>query len=128
MLGLLFVGSVCYLAILVGFQSHIFHYLYGDRYAEYGGRTVLLLGLLPLVEGVAWVLAAALGALERPDLTFRSAGAGAVVALAVGIPISMRLGAAGALLGIAVSYVVMGIIMVFFLIRTGRCGRGIVRQ
>lgn len=128
MLGLLFVGSACYLAILVGFRSYIFHYLYGDKYAEYGRWTFLLLGLLPLVEGVPNILVAALGALERPDLTFWSAGAGAVVALVVGVPISMTLGATGALLGIAVSYAVMGMIMVFFLLRTGRFGRGIVKQ
>jgi O-antigen/teichoic acid export membrane protein len=125
MLGLLLLGSTCYLAILIGLRSYLFHFLYGDKYSEHAGRTVLLLGLLPLVEGVAWVLAAALGALERPDLTFWSAGAGAVVALAVGVPISIRLGAAGALLGILVTYVSMGLIMFFFLVHTECCGRGI---
>ena len=111
MLGMLFVGSMCYLAIMVGFGSHIFHYVYGNKYTAYAGWTALLLGLLPLFEGASYILSTALGALERPDMTFWSAGVGAFVALTVGVPISMRLGAAGALFGIAVTYILMSLIM-----------------
>ena len=128
MLGVLFVGSVCYLAIMVGFGSHIFQYVYGNRYTVYAGWTALLLGLLPLFEGVSYILSTALGALERPDLTFWSAGVGAFVALTVGVPISMRLGAAGAILGIAVTYVLMGLTMGIFLVQTRRCAKGTVKR
>jgi O-antigen/teichoic acid export membrane protein len=111
--GLFLSGSACYLALLYGFRSEIFHFLYGGKYAAYAGWPLLLAGLLPLAQSLPNVMGNALGALERPDLVFWSYVGGGAFALAVGVPLGWGLGVRGALVGLAVSYALMGVLTLF---------------
>jgi O-antigen/teichoic acid export membrane protein len=70
----------------------------------------------------------ALGALERPNLAFWSYVGGGAVALALGVPLACAIGVGGALAGIAVSYVLMGVFMVFFLVRSVSPERSMARK
>jgi O-antigen/teichoic acid export membrane protein len=117
-LALFLLGSACYVALLWGFRFQIFHFLYAGKYAAYAGWTLLLLGLLPFAQSLTCVMGNALGALERPDFGFWSYVGGGAVALVLGIPFGSRLGVRGALAGLVVSYVFMGVLMLFFLMRS----------
>jgi O-antigen/teichoic acid export membrane protein len=117
-LALFLLGSACYLALLWGFRLQIFHFLYAGKYAAYASWPLLLVGLLPFALCLPCVMGNALGALERPDLGFWSCVGSAAVALALGVPLASSLGVGGALVGLVVSFVVMGVLMLFFLMRS----------
>lgn len=119
-LALFFLGSACYLALLWGFRLQIFHFLYAGKYAAYASWPLLLVGLLPFAQSLPTVMGNALGALERPNLGFWSCVGSGAVALALGVPLASSLGAGGALVGFVVSYVLMGVLMLFFLMRSVR--------
>ena len=126
-LALFLLGSACYLALLWGFRLEIFHFLYAGKYAGYASWPLLLVGLLPFAQSLPNVIGGALGALERPNLGFWSWVGSGAVALALGVPLASSLGVGGALVGLVVSYVVMGALMVFFLMRSGYRERSIRR-
>jgi O-antigen/teichoic acid export membrane protein len=111
-------GSACYLALLWGFRLQIFHLLYAGKYAAYAGWPLLLVGLLPFAQSLPNVMGNALGALERPYLVFRASLGSGAVALALGVPLASNLGVGGALVGLVVSYALMGVLMLFFLMRS----------
>jgi O-antigen/teichoic acid export membrane protein len=113
-------GSACYLALLWGFRLQIFHFLYAGKYTAYASWPLLVLVLLPFAYSVPCVMGSALGALELPDLGFWSCVGSAAVALAFGIPLASTLGVRGALVALVVSYVLMGVLMLFFLVRSVR--------
>jgi O-antigen/teichoic acid export membrane protein len=113
-LALFFLGSACYLALLWGWRWQIFHFLYAGKYAAYAAWPLLLAGLLPFAQSLPVVMGGALRALERPNLTFWSSVGSGAVALALGVPLASRLGVGGALVGLVVSYVLMGVLMLFF--------------
>jgi O-antigen/teichoic acid export membrane protein len=116
-LALFLLGSTCNLALLLGFRSQIFRYLYAGKYAAYASWTLLLVGLLPFAQSLTAVVGGALGALEQPKLVFSSTVASGAFALALGVPLASSLGVGGALLGLVASYVLMGVLMLFFLMR-----------
>jgi len=126
-LALFLLGSACYLMLLWGFRLRIFHFLYAGKYAGYASWPLLLVGLLPFAQSLPTVMGGALGALERPNLAFWSSVGSGAVALALGVPLASRLGVGGALVGLVVSYVVMGVLMLFFLMRSVRRQRSITR-
>ncbi len=117
-LALFCLGSACYLALLWGFRLQIFRFLYAGKYAAYASWPLLLAGLLPFAQSLAIVMAGALGALEKPNLVFWSYLGGAAVALALGVPLASSLGVRGALVGPVVSYALMGVLMLLFLMRS----------
>jgi O-antigen/teichoic acid export membrane protein len=117
-LALFLLGSACYLALLWGFRLQIFHVLYAGKYTGYASWPVLLVGLLPFAQILPCVMGNALGALERPNLVFWSGVGSGAVALALGVPLASSLGVGGALAGIVASYVLMGFLMLFFLLRS----------
>ena len=117
-LALFLLGSACYLALLWGFRFEIFHFLYAGKYVAYAGWPLLLAGLLPLAQSLPIVMGGALGALERPNFTFWSCVGSSAVALALGVPLASGLGVGGALAGLVASYVLMGVLTVFFLMRS----------
>jgi len=117
-LALFLLGSACYLALLWGFRLQIFHFLYAGKYAAYAAWPMVLLGLLPFVQSVPVVLGGALRALERPNLAFWSCVGGSALALALGVPLASSLGVGGALVGLVASYGLLGMLTLFFLIRT----------
>jgi O-antigen/teichoic acid export membrane protein len=126
-LALFFLGSACYLALLWGFRLQIFHFLYAGKYAAYASWPLLLAGLLPFAQSLPKVMGGALGALERPDLVFWSSVGSGAVALALGVPLAFTLGVGGALVGLVVSYVLMGVLLLFFLMRSVHRERSITR-
>jgi O-antigen/teichoic acid export membrane protein len=105
----------------------IFHFLYAGKYAAYASWPLLLVGLLPFALCLPCVMGNALGALERPNLAFWSCVGSAAVALALGVPLASSLGVGGALVGLVVSFVVMGVLMLFFLMRSVRRKRRTTR-
>jgi len=119
--------SPCYLALLWGFRLQIFHFLYAGKYAAYASWPLLLVGLLPFAQSLPNVIGNALGALERPNLAFWSSVGSGVVALALGVPLAFSLGVGGALVGRVVSYVLMGALLLFFLMRSVHRGRYVTR-
>ncbi|MGA2423830.1 MAG: polysaccharide biosynthesis C-terminal domain-containing protein [Terriglobales bacterium] len=126
-LALFFLGSACYLALLWGFRLQIFHFLYAGKYAAYASWPLLLAGLLPFAQSLPNVMGGALGALERPDLVFWSSVGSCAVTLALGVPLASTLGVGGALVGLVVSYVLMGVLLLFFLMRSVHRERYITR-
>jgi O-antigen/teichoic acid export membrane protein len=126
-LALFLLGSACYLALLWGFRLQIFHFLYAGKYAAYASWPLLLVGLLPFAQSLPNVIGNALGALERPNLAFWSSVGSGVVALALGVPLAFSLGVGGALVGLVVSYVLMGALLLFFLMRSVHRGRYVTR-
>ncbi len=115
---LFLLGSTCYLALLWGFRLQIFHFLYAGKYAAYAGLPVLLVGLLPLAQSLPVAVGGALRALEQPNLAFWSCAGSGAIALVVGVPVASILGVEGALVGLALSYVVMGVLMLLFFVRS----------
>ncbi len=113
-------GSVACLALLWGLRFRIFHSLYGGKFSAYDSWPLLLVGLLPIAQSLPNVVGAALGALERPKLGFLSAVGSGVCALVLGVPLACGIGVGGALLGMVVSYTLMGILALFFFARSVR--------
>jgi O-antigen/teichoic acid export membrane protein len=116
-LALFLLGSACYVATLWGFRFEIFHLLYAGRYAAYVGWPLVFVCLYPFVLCLPCIMGNALGALERPDLTFWCCLGASAIALALGVPLASSLGVGGALVGLVVSFVVMGVLMLIFLMR-----------
>jgi O-antigen/teichoic acid export membrane protein len=119
-LAVFLLGSACYLAVLWGFRLQIFHFLYGGKYAGYASWPLLWVGLLPIAYSLPVVMGGALRALEQPNLVFWSYIGSVVVALALGVPLAFSLGVRGAVLGLVASYLLMGELMLFFLMRSVR--------
>jgi len=119
-LALFLLGSGCYLALLWGFRLQIFHFLYAGKYAAYAGWPLLLIGLLPFAQSLPIVIGGALRALERPNLAFWSCVGSGAVALALGVPLTACLGVGGALVGLVLSYVLMGVLMLLLFTRSVR--------
>ncbi len=116
---LLLLGCVCYLALLCGFRMQILHFLYADKYSRYAGwPLLLLLGLLPFAQSLPAVVGSALSALEQPNLVFWSSVGSGAVALGLGVPLAASQGARGALVGLVISYLVMGVLMLLLLRRS----------
>jgi O-antigen/teichoic acid export membrane protein len=126
-LALFLSGSACYMALLWGFRLQIFHFLYAGKYAAYVSWPLLLLGLLPFTQSLPNVVGSALGALERPNLVFWSFVGSGAVGVVLGVPLAGALGVRGALVGLVVSYALMGALMLFFLMRSVRRERSITR-
>jgi O-antigen/teichoic acid export membrane protein len=111
-------GCVCYLALLLGFRLQIFHFLYADKYTKYAWWPLMLLvGLIPLAQSLPTVVGAALSALEQPNLVFWSSVGSGAVAVALGVPLAASMGVRGALVGLVMSYLLMGGLMLFLLMR-----------
>lgn len=109
-------GSICYLALLLGFGFRILRFLYAGKYVTESWWLLLLVGLLPLVQSVPAVLGAALGSIERPDLYFWAILGGVTSALLLGVPIALDIGLPGALVGFILSFGTTAVLMFTFLV------------
>jgi O-antigen/teichoic acid export membrane protein len=85
-----------YLLFLTAFRTPILHLLYAGRYDNVSAWTVVSIGLLPITSSIAFLLGAGLRSQERPQLIFWSYLAATLVAIAVGIPVTLRNGVSGA--------------------------------
>jgi O-antigen/teichoic acid export membrane protein len=89
-------AGVLYLLFLAAFRAPILHLLYAGRYNNVSAWAAVSIGILPITSGIAYLLGAALRALERPHLIFWSYLASTIAALAVGIPVTLHYGVSGA--------------------------------
>lgn len=116
-------GSAGYMALLWVFRVHIFHSLYGNKFSGYDAWPLLAVGLIPIAQSLPNIAGAALGAIEKPKLGFWADLWSAAFALAVGIPLAFWLRVGGALLGIALTYALMGFLTLLYY--SGAVRRGI---
>jgi O-antigen/teichoic acid export membrane protein len=119
---LLVAGSAAYIALLWVFRAQVFHSLYGSKFAGFDGWPLLAAGLIPLAQALPNVAGAALGAIEKPELGFHADSWSAGFAVLVGIPLAFWVGVGGALLGIALTYALMGVLTLLFYQRALRKG------
>jgi len=104
--GLFVAGAAVYFVVLLLFRLPILRLLYGGKYLEYSGLPVLLVGLVPLVTALSVAYGVALRAAERPDSLFWANVAASVIAVTVGLCLTVTWGAVGAIGGYLASYAV----------------------
>ena len=98
-----FVGvSALYWMILIMFHQPLVERLYGGKYAS-EAYLLAIFGFLPVSAGAVSVLGSALRAQERPDYVFKAYVFTFISGLVVGIPLAMRFGLLGAILGQIIS-------------------------
>jgi O-antigen/teichoic acid export membrane protein len=97
---LFFPVGILYFMLLFAFRDPILNLLYAGRYSNVSSWTIAAIGILPITGGVAGLLGAGLRSLECPHLIFWSYLTSTVVALAVGVPVTLRYGVPGAALAL----------------------------
>ena len=102
------------------FDGQIFREPYPGEYSGYASWPLRFVGLLPTAQSVQVVIGGSLRALERPNPMFCSSARGGVSAVALGVPLALHFGIGGALLGMLISYALMGDLTVVFLARFSR--------
>jgi O-antigen/teichoic acid export membrane protein len=103
------------------FDGQIFREPYPGEYSGwYAYWPLRFVGLLPTAQSVLLVIGGSLRALERPNPMFCSSARGGVSAVALGVPLALHFGIGGALLGMLVSYALMGALTVVFVARFSR--------
>jgi O-antigen/teichoic acid export membrane protein len=107
--GLAFLGTTLYAAILWIFRDQALYLLYGKNYEHYSSLVFLFACLAPFGACATQPFSSALAAMERPDLMFRSSAVAGVVAIGLGVPLIVKFGLAGALAGVTVSNLVLGL-------------------
>lgn len=112
--GLFFLGSGFYLGLLWGLRGAIFQLLYSDKYHEFAGWPLVVVGLWPFGQAITAILGNALRALQRPDHVFWSSVGGSAATLLLGIPLAWWLGVGGALAGSLLAFLATGEFMLFF--------------
>lgn len=124
MLSLGLFGAFCtaYLVVLWTFRTQLPHILYGNKYGDLALETVLLLGLLTVVQSISIVFGAGLAALEKSKLLFIASSVGCLVALVIGIPLTATLAIRGSLCGLLASHISIGALMFLFMVRNMRYG------
>jgi O-antigen/teichoic acid export membrane protein len=80
----------------------LMHVLYAGKFDGLA-PILFILALLPVLTGIACVMANALNAAEKPKLVFLAYLCGAVSTLLLGIPLVMRFGLRGAVYGMLAS-------------------------
>jgi O-antigen/teichoic acid export membrane protein len=114
-LAVFFVGCCCYGIILWELRLQVIQQLYAGNYTTHASWPLILVCLLPIAQSQQVVMGAALRAMQKPKLVFWSSVSGGVSAITVGIPLCVKLGLLGALIGLDASYIVIGISMTILL-------------
>ncbi len=108
---LLLLANLLYFLLLVGFGEHLTHLLYGGQYA-FSPTFLWTIGLLPMMALPALVWGAAVRALERPDLVFRSYVVAAAFSVTAGLALIAWAGVYGALLAQLLTTAIVGAVLV----------------
>jgi O-antigen/teichoic acid export membrane protein len=112
-------AAVLYLGFLLVFRGAVFHLLYHGRYPSPSFAVTLFVGSLPITTGVAYLLAAGLRSLERPQLIFHAYLASCVTALLIGIPLARQYGLGGAAAAMLLSDLpTIAVLSIYFLRET----------
>ena len=88
--------GILYLLFVTAFRAPILGLLYGGRYGDVSLWVVLCVSALPTTTGVVGLLGSALRSFERPHLAFYGYLSAMLMALFVGIPLTVRYGVPGA--------------------------------
>lgn len=107
-------GSAAYLVVLWIFRIQIVHLLYGGKFLEYSRWPVFVVGLVPIATALSVSAGAALRALERPDCLFWANVAASLIAVSLGLYLTLTAGLLGAIVGHVASYAVYAGVMWFF--------------
>ena len=94
--------AICYWVFLLLFREELFVWIYRGRYATHIDL-LLLAGVLPLFTGVISVFGSALRAMERQVQVFWCSMASCLVALTLGLWLTVTNGVTGAMLGLLAS-------------------------
>jgi hypothetical protein len=92
------VCAICYWVFLLLFREELFVWIYRGRYATHMDL-LLLAGVLPLFTGVVSVFGSALLAMERQAQVFWCSMASCIVALTLGLWLTVTSSVTGAMLG-----------------------------
>jgi O-antigen/teichoic acid export membrane protein len=96
------VCAACYWVFLLFFREELFVWIYRGRYATHIDL-LLIAGILPLCSGVSAVFGSALRAMERQDQVFWCSIASCMVALTLGLWLTVTSSVTGAMLGLLAS-------------------------
>ena len=111
MLTLFVVIGIGYWIVVSLFDQPLVELLYGGKFVE-EADLLIILGLLPLANGIGAVLSAASRAIERPDFIFWSNLAATVAALTLGLALTYTFGLTGAASSLVLTETVAAIVLV----------------
>jgi O-antigen/teichoic acid export membrane protein len=109
--------SIAYWALLILLRDKVLVWMYGGRYTDQT-HILMLVGLLPVIGGVATVLGSALRAVERPDHLFWCHLFAAFVTMTFGTWLLATHGIAGAVLGGLASSLATVLALIFCMAKT----------
>jgi O-antigen/teichoic acid export membrane protein len=109
--------AVAYFLLLAMFGTRILRLLYSGRYSDISIWAVLAVGSIPITSGLIGLLGAALRALDRPRLVFWGCFSSAMVAVVVGIPVTMYYGVTGASWAFVFDDLPAVVLLALFLVR-----------
>ncbi len=115
---LLPLGAATYGVLVAAFGEPLTEFLYGGQY-ENLASVMWLFGAIPVVLGVAIVVANALNALELPNKVFVAYMYSMATSLTLGLLLMFYLGTTGAILGWLAAYVVAAGVMLRLYARAG---------
>jgi O-antigen/teichoic acid export membrane protein len=111
--------SLAYWMVLVWFGAPLLEWLYGGTY-RYRSGVIVMLGLVPLLNGLMNVLGSALRAREQPDAVFWATVASVIVASTIGVGAVALHGVAGAVFGLVCASATQAVMMLCLLMRNER--------
>jgi len=115
LLAVLLPCSILYVGTVWMYRTTLIGLLYAGKYMQYSSTPVFVIASLPICVTATMVLGAGLRALEKPEYVFCSYIAGTLSAGAIGIPLALHAGVAGAAIGLLVSNVVTAVAMTWSL-------------
>lgn len=115
LIGLFLLGATAYAVLLWLFRIELLHLLYGGKYLQYSAAPIFLVSLLPLGASLTVLIGCTLRSLELPNLVFWSYAASCAVAVCLGIPLAVKFGLWGALVGLCSTYLATAGFMFRFL-------------
>jgi O-antigen/teichoic acid export membrane protein len=121
-MGVVFGAMCAFFAVMLLLGGRLLPFLYGGRYAGYGG-VVTVLAFRQLVGAFDVPVICGLLAVERPDIIFKSYVAGCVVTVGVGVPLAYVFGVGGAAWAlVATTAVTVGLRQWGFWVRARKAG------
>ena len=102
-LALCAIAAVAYLALLVAFTNDVTGAVYAGKYSDFSTFSVLCVGLMPLADSFTTVVGSAIRAAEKPQQVFWAQMAASFVTVAIGMPLAIRFGLSGALVGLSLA-------------------------
>jgi len=96
-------AGVVYLLLITSLRAPLLNLLYAGRYNSTSTWMVFCVAMLPITTGVIGLLGSALRSFERPHLAFIGYLPSTIVAVFVGVPLSLHYGVSGAATALVLS-------------------------